>query len=125
MPRLSYTAVCTALGIALGWLPSLIHGPMPEKWSVYGIHGATLVIGYHVARMSIGLWVGLTARPEPWWLRGPLCGALAMFPLGFVVLANPLCGATCMAWNTTTGAAVGFMVGALAWSITGKHHAAA
>jgi hypothetical protein len=120
---LHYAAVCAALGLALGWLPAFVHGPIPEKWNVYGVHGAVLVWGYYVARMSIGLWVGITSLPAPWYLRGPLCGALAMLPLGFVGLSNPLCGAPCMGWNTLTAATVGLAVGGLAWSITGKHHA--
>jgi hypothetical protein len=121
--RLGYTLVCVLLGLVLGWMPALVHGPVPEKWSVYGVAGGILVWGYYVARMSIGLWVGITSVPPPWYLRGPLCGALAMIPLGFVGLSNPLCGAPCMCWNTLTGATVGFAVGGLAWAITGRHHA--
>lgn len=121
--RLRYTAVCIALGLALGWLPAIVHGPIPEKWDVQSVRGSVLVWGYHVARLSIGMWVGITSVPSAWYLRGPLCGAMAMIPLGFVGLSNPLCGAPCMFWNTVTGATVGFAVGALAWSITGKHHA--
>lgn len=120
---LHYTALCAVLGVVLGWIPGLVHGPIAEKWSFYGIAGGTLVWGYAFARMSIGLWVGMTGSPPQWYLRGPLCGALAMLPLGFVALANPMCGAPCMGWNTLSGAAVGFAVGGLAWSITGKHHA--
>lgn len=122
-PRLRYVAVCIALGLALGWLPGLVHGPVAEKWDVHAIRGAMVVWGYYLARLSIGLWVGITSVPSAWYLRGPLCGALAMIPLGFVGLANPLCGPPCMFWNTATGATVGFAVAALAWSITGKHHA--
>jgi len=121
--RLRYVAVCIALGLALGWLPGLVHGPIPEKWDLHAVRGAVLVWGYYVARLSIGMWVGITSVPSAWYLRGPLCGAMAMIPLGFVGLANPLCGAPCMFWNTVTGATVGFAVGALAWSITGKHRA--
>jgi hypothetical protein len=119
-----YIAVCVLLGLALGWMPALVHGPVPEKWNVYGVAGGVLVWGYYGARLSIGLWVGLTTFPPAWYLRGPLCGALAMIPLGFVGLANPLCGGPCMGWNTLTGATIGFAVAGLAWSITGKNHAA-
>jgi len=118
-----YIVVCIVLGLALGWLPALVHGPIPEKWDVYGVRGATLVWGYYVARASIGLLVGITGVPSAWYLRGPLCGLLVMLPLGFVGLANPLCGPPCMFWNSVTAAAIGFAVGALAWAITGKHHA--
>jgi hypothetical protein len=118
-----YTAICTALGLAIGWLPGLAHGPIAEKWDVHGIAGSLVVAGYYVARLSIGLWVGITSVPAAWYLRGPLCGVLAMLPLGFIGLSNSLCGPPCMFWNTTTGAAVGFAVAALAWSITGKDHA--
>ena len=110
-------------GLVLGWLPALVHGPIPAKWDVHGVRGDILVWGYYVARMSIGLWVGISSTPARWFLRGPLCGALAMIPLGFVGLSNPLCGAPCMFWNTVTGATVGFAVAGLAWSITGKHQA--
>jgi hypothetical protein len=125
MPRsgLGYTAICTALGLAIGWLPGLAHGPIAEKWDVHGVTGSLVVAGYLVARLSIGLWVGITSIPEAWYLRGPLCGALAMLPLGFVGLANSLCGPPCMFWNTATGATVGFAVAGLAWSVTGKGHA--
>lgn len=122
---LRYTATCVALGLALGWMPGLVHGPVPEKWNVQTVDGSIVVWGYVLARLSIGLWVGISAVPSAWYLRGPLCGALALLPLGLVGLANPHCGSPCMFWNTVTGAAVGFAVGGLAWSITGRHHAGA
>ncbi|HEY5622821.1 MAG TPA: hypothetical protein VIV14_03595 [Gammaproteobacteria bacterium] len=89
--------MCTALGLILGWAPMVFHGPIPEKWSYfyYGqtpIDGVMLVRAYYVARLSIGLLVGVTVWPQQWYLRGPLCGAFAMLPLGVVALANPLCG---------------------------------
>jgi hypothetical protein len=118
-----YIATCVALGAVLGWLPALVVGPVAEKWSVHGVDGAVLVWGYYVARMSIGLWVGISSVPGAWYLRGPLCGALAMLPLGFVGLSNPLCGPPCMFWNTVTAATVGFAVAGLAWSLTGRNHA--
>lgn len=121
--NLRYVAVCGVLGLALGWLPGLVHGPIPQKWNVGPVDGRYVVSAYVVARSAIGLWVGLASVPAAWWLRGPLCGALVLLPLGFVGLANPACGAPCMFWNTVTGATVGFAVGALAWSITGRSHA--
>jgi hypothetical protein len=120
---LGYTAICTALGLAIGWLPGLAHGPIAEKWDVHGVTGSLVVAGYYAARLSIGLWVGITSVPAAWYLRGPFCGALAMLPLGLVGLSNSLCGPPCMFWNTVTGATVGFAVAALAWSITGEDHA--
>lgn len=122
---LRYFLTCLVLGLFLGWLPMLVHGPVPEKWDIHGVNGSMLVWGYHVARLSIGMWVGISTLPSAWYLRGPVCGALAMLPLGLVGLANPLCGSPCMFWNTLTGATVGFAVGGLAWSLTGKHHARA
>jgi hypothetical protein len=91
--------LCTLLGLVLGWAPMFVHGPIPEKWSYYyygqtPIDGAMLVRAYYFARLSIGLLVGVTAWPAAWYLRGPLCGAFAMLPLGIVALANPLCGGT-------------------------------
>lgn len=125
LARVPYVVVCAALGLVLGWLPGLVHGPIHEKWDLFGVRGVMVVSGYYVARLSIGLWVGITNLPEPWYLRGPLCGALVMLPLGFVALANPMCGGPCMGWNTLTGATVGLAVGGLAWAITGKHHGGA
>lgn len=121
--RLRYTLTCVGLGLVLGWMPMLVHGPVPEKWSVHGVNGALVVWAYYAARLSIGAWVGFSSTPASWYWRGPLCGALAMLPLGLVGLANPLCGAPCMLWNTVTGATVGFAVAGLAWSFTGRHHA--
>ena len=31
---LRYVATCTALGIALGWIPSFLHGPIAAKFAV-------------------------------------------------------------------------------------------
>jgi hypothetical protein len=87
-----YTLICIAIGSLAGWIPGFFHGPIPEKWDYYYVNGSMLVWGYYVARLSIGLWVGITSTPARWYLRGPLCGAMAMVPLGFVALANPLCG---------------------------------
>lgn len=90
--RLPYTLTCSLLGLALGWLPALFHGPIREKWDYFHLDGGTIVAGWYLARMSIGFLVGVTAVPAAWWLRGPLCGVLAMLPLGVVALGNPLCG---------------------------------
>jgi len=123
--RLPYPIVCVLLGLVLGWIPGMLHGPIPEKWSYYyygqtPIDGIAIVRGYYVARLSVGLLVGITAWPQQWWLRGPLCGALLMLPLGMVALANPLCGAECMFWNTLSAGLVGLVVGGLAFLLTGK-----
>ena len=120
-PSRRYLAVCTALGLALGWLPGLVHGPVAAKWDVHAVDGTWVVGGYLAARLSIGLWVGISSTPSSWYLRGPLCGALAMVPVGLVAVSNPLCGSPCMFWNTLSGSAVGFAVAGLAWSITGMH----
>lgn len=90
--RSRYVRTCILLGLALGWLPALVHGPVHEKWDFYGLSGRTLVAAWPLARISIGLLVGITAVPEAWWLRGMLCGVVAMLPLGIVALGNPLCG---------------------------------
>jgi hypothetical protein len=87
-----YLPLCVALGVALGWVPLLLHGPIPEKFDVLYIRGSIAVWGWYVARMSIGLWVGVATWPRRWWLRGPLLGVLALLPLGFVSLATPGCG---------------------------------
>jgi hypothetical protein len=118
-----YVLVCTLLGLVLGWAPRFLHGPIPEKFDVFGLRGAVAVWAWYTARMLIGLLVGLTSRPPQWWLRGALCGALALLPLGFISLANPLCGPTCMFWNEVTGAAVGVAVGGLAFLVTGRERA--
>jgi hypothetical protein len=89
-----YPLVCTALGLVLGWLPMLFHGPIPEKFNVLYIQGDIAVWGFYGARCSIGLWIGLTALPRSWVLRGPLCGFLAMLPLTVISLATPRCGFT-------------------------------
>jgi hypothetical protein len=89
--RLPYPAVCAVLGLGLGWLPILVHGPIPAKFDVLYIRGAITVWGFYAARLSIGYWVGVTSWPRPWWLRGPLCGFLVMLPLGLVLLGIPGC----------------------------------
>ncbi len=120
--RLPYTILCTLLGLALGWLPMLVHGPIAEKYDVLYIRGAVAVWGWYSARLLIGFVVGITVWPRRWWLRGPLCGLLMMFPLGWVSLATPGCGFTCQFWNAVTGALIGLSVGGLAFAISGREH---
>jgi len=90
--RLPYPLLCTLLGFILGWLPRLVHGPIPEKFDVLYIKGAIAVWGFYAARLSIGFFVGNTLWPAQWYARGPLCGFLAMLPLGLIALATPGCG---------------------------------
>jgi hypothetical protein len=87
-----YPVLCALLGLVLGWVPLLIHGPHPWKFTMWRWNGDVAVWGFYVARLSIGLLVGITWWPERWYLRGPLCGLLAMLPLGLIALANPACG---------------------------------
>jgi hypothetical protein len=87
-----YPLLCALLGLAIGWWPRLVHGPIPYKFNVLGIHGALAVWGWYVARSLIGFLVGITVWPRPWWVRGPLIGAVTMTPLGIVSLATPGCG---------------------------------
>lgn len=94
MSSLPYALVCTILGLVLGWLPMFVHGPIPAKFDRLYIDGAIAVWGFYVARLSIGFLVGITRWPTPWYLRGPLCGFLALFPLTIVILAVPGCGGT-------------------------------
>ncbi|MEX2206411.1 MAG: hypothetical protein WEF50_09320 [Myxococcota bacterium] len=119
----SYTAVCAALGLVAGWIPFFLHGPIPEKFDVLYIDGSIAIWGYYVARCSIGLWVGISARPRRWYLRGPLCGFLAVLPLTLVSLAMPACGFPCMRANLASGAGVGWLVAGLARLLTGRSQA--
>jgi hypothetical protein len=89
-----YPLVCTLLGLVLGWLPMLFHGPIKQKFDVLYIDGAIAVWGYYVARCLIGFMVGITRWPGRWWIRGPMCGFLMLLPLTVVALATPGCGAT-------------------------------
>jgi hypothetical protein len=90
--RLPYPLLCTLLGLVLGWLPRLVHGPIPQKFNVLYIRGATAVWAFYTARMLIGFVVGITRWPAAWYLRGPLCGFLMLFPLTLISLAMPGCG---------------------------------
>lgn len=90
--RLPYSLVCTVLGLVLGWLPRLVHGPIPEKFNVLYIRGSIAVWGYYTARMLSGFMIGITVWPPRWYLRGPLIGFLTVFPLTIISLAMPGCG---------------------------------
>ena len=48
--------------------------------------------GFYATRLLIGFWVGVTRWPPSWYVRGPLCGFLALFPLTIISLAMPGCG---------------------------------
>lgn len=120
-----YPLLCAVVGFGVGWLPMLFHGPIAEKFDLLYIQGNVAVWGWYVARLSIGLLVGITWWPRLWYLRGPLCGLLAMIPLGLVSLATPGCGATCMFWNCTTAILIGIAAGGIAYQVTGRHSATA
>ena len=64
--------ICTLLGLVLGWLPWLLHGPHPGKFAVLYVHGQIAVSAFYVSRLMIGLFVGITSWPAVWYLRGPL-----------------------------------------------------
>lgn len=92
--RIPYPLLCALLGLALGWIPAWLHGPIAHKFNVLYIRGAIAVWAYYSARLLIGFFVGITAWPRQWFLRGPLCGFLVMLPVTFIALATPGCGAT-------------------------------
>jgi hypothetical protein len=92
LPQRAYPLVCTLLGLVLGWLPVLFHGPIPEKFNVHYIWGAVAVWAFYSARLLIGFLVGITAWPRTWYLRGPMCGFLSMLPVTFISYATPNCG---------------------------------
>jgi len=89
---LPYPLLCTLLGAVLGWLPRLVHGPIAQKFNLLYIHGDVAVWSYYSARMLIGFWIGITRWPARWYLRGPLCGFLVVFPLTLISVAMPGCG---------------------------------
>jgi len=121
--RARYVLLCTLLGLVLGWIPFFLHGPIPEKYSILRIDGPVAVWGWYTARMLIGFHVGVVAWPRAWYLRGPLCGLLVLFPLTIVSLATPGCGLPCMQWNLLSAATIGLAVAGLAKAITGLDHA--
>lgn len=118
-----YVLVCTAIGLVLGWIPMLLHGPIPQKYDILYIRGDVAVWGWYTARLLIGFLVGITVWPRPWYLRGPLIGLLTLFPLTLVSLATPGCGAPCMGWNLTSATAIGTLVAGLARATTGRDSA--
>jgi len=120
---LSYPLLCALLGLVLGWLPLLVHGPIAEKYDILYLRGDVAVWGWYTARLSIGLLVGITWWPHAWWLRGPLCGLLMLLPLSLVSLATPGCGARCMLVNDLTAVLIGTAVAGLAYALTGKQRA--
>jgi hypothetical protein len=100
----------------------LAHGPIPEKFDQFYLNGAVIVWGFYLARLVIGYWVGVTQWPPQWYLRGPLCGLLAMVPLTMISLGTPTCGVPCMLWNLVTASLVGTIVAGIAYAVTGRHH---
>ena len=91
---MAYRLVCVLAGLVLAWVPRFFHGPIPYKFNILGIRGDVAVWGWYTARLLIGLLVGITSWPPRWYVRGPLCGFLALLPVGFVALATPGCGGT-------------------------------
>jgi hypothetical protein len=120
----SYVLLCTAVGLAIGWLPKLVHGPIPYKFDIHYLRGSIAVWNWYLVRAFIGFFVGITIWPPRWWLRGPLIGFLMLLPPGMVSLANPECGPPCMFWNEVTGTTIGLVVAGVAFAITRRHHAA-
>ena len=43
---LPYALVCTLVGLALGWIPMFLHGPIPAKYNILYIKGAIAVWGW-------------------------------------------------------------------------------
>jgi len=81
-----------SLVCVLGWLPMLVHGPIPQKFNLLYIRGSIAVWAFYTARLLIGFIVGITRWPARWYLRGPLCGFITLFPLTLISLAMPGCG---------------------------------
>jgi hypothetical protein len=100
----------------------LFHGPIPQKFDVLYIKGDIAVWAFYSARLLVGFLVGITCWPERWYVRGPLCGFLALLPPAIITIATPGCGTSCMRWNLTTGTLVGLLVAGCAYWITGRHH---
>ena len=94
MSRAPYPLVCTLLGLLLGWLPVLLHGPIAHKFNVLYIDGATAVWAFYLSRLTVGFWVGVAVWPRAWYVRGPLFGFLALLPVSLISLATPGCGFT-------------------------------
>jgi len=92
--KLRYRVLCIVLGIALGWVPYWVHGPIPEKFNVLYIDGPIAVWAFYSARMLPGLLIGVSDWPRAWYLRGPLLGFLCLLPVSLISLATPGCGFT-------------------------------
>ncbi len=121
--RLPYPLLCALLGFVLGWIPMVLHGPIPEKFDLYYLRGEIAVWSWYAARLLVGVWVGITYWPARWYLRGALCGFLAMLPPGIMSLSVPTCGPVCMFWNETTAIALGVIIAGVAYWLTGREHA--
>ncbi len=119
---MAYVLLCTLLGVGLGWIPMFLHGPIPYKYNILGINGGVAVRAWYTARLLIGFVVGVTVWPPRWYVRGPLCGLLMLFPLSVVSLATPGCGGPCMFWNDVTASAIGLIVAGVAFAVTRRHH---
>lgn len=100
----------------------LLHGPIPAKFNVLYVDGAVAVWSYYVARLMIGFLVGFSTWPRPWWIRGPICGFLAMLSPAIMAVAVPGCGYSCMTWNLSSATVVGAVVAGAAWWVTGRDH---
>ena len=115
--------MCTVSGLVLGWLPALLHGPIPQKFDVLHIDGSTAVWGWYLARCGIGFLVGITIWPKPWWIRGPMCGLMALLPLAMVSLATPGCGVPCVRANLLSAVTLGLLDAGVARWLTGRDRA--
>lgn len=122
LAHVPYLLVCTALGLLVGWLPILVHGPIPEKFDVLYINGQLAVWAFYSIRVLIGFWVGVATWPARWWIRGPFIGFVAFLPLSIMLLATPGCGTLCARLNTSSAVAIGTVVAGLAYLLTGRHH---
>ncbi|MBI3767033.1 MAG: hypothetical protein HY271_00905, partial [Deltaproteobacteria bacterium] len=41
--NLPYPLICALVGFVVGWIPMFFHGPIPEKFNLFGIRGAIAV----------------------------------------------------------------------------------
>jgi len=92
--RLSYPLTCVLLGLVLGWVPLWLHGPIAHKFNVLYIDGSIAVWAFYGSRLLVGWWVGVSTWPQPWFVRGPLCGFLTLLPVSLISWATPGCGFT-------------------------------
>jgi len=95
--------VVRAARLALGWLPMLVHGPIPYKYQILGIGRPDRRVGLvHGAapdrargrrdRLAVAL---VRARPA-------LAACSCCSRLSLVSLATPGCQSACMFWNDVT-----------------------